>query len=52
MTEKGITPRDIVTPASLRNAVTVVMAMGGSTNVALHASRSLVPPASTSGTRS
>jgi dihydroxy-acid dehydratase len=36
MTEKGITPRDIVTPASLRNALTVVMAMGGSTNVALH----------------
>lgn len=37
MTEKGITPRDIVTPAALRNAVTVVMSMGGSTNVALHA---------------
>ena len=32
----GIRPRDIVTPASLRNAITVVMAMGGSTNVALH----------------
>jgi len=36
MTDRGIRPRDIVTPASLRNAVTVVMAMGGSTNVALH----------------
>jgi dihydroxy-acid dehydratase len=36
MTERGITPTDIVTPASLRNAMTVVMAMGGSTNVALH----------------
>lgn len=36
MTERGIRPRDIVTPASLRNAITVVMAMGGSTNVALH----------------
>jgi dihydroxy-acid dehydratase len=36
MTERGITPRDIVTPAALRNAITVVMAMGGSTNVALH----------------
>jgi dihydroxy-acid dehydratase len=36
MTERGIRPRDIVTPASLRNATTVVMAMGGSTNVALH----------------
>jgi dihydroxy-acid dehydratase len=37
MTERGIGPRDIVTPAALRNAMTVVMAMGGSTNVALHA---------------
>jgi dihydroxy-acid dehydratase len=36
MTEKGIRPSDIVTPTSLRNAITVVMAMGGSTNVALH----------------
>jgi dihydroxy-acid dehydratase len=36
MTAAGITPRDIVTPASLRNALTVAMAMGGSTNVALH----------------
>jgi len=32
----GIRPRDIVTPASLRNALTVAIAMGGSTNVALH----------------
>ena len=36
MTRKGIRPRDIVTPASLRNALTVAIAMGGSTNVALH----------------
>ncbi len=36
MTEAGITPRDIVTPASLRNALTVTIAMGGSTNVVLH----------------
>ncbi|HVV35312.1 MAG TPA: dihydroxy-acid dehydratase [Acidimicrobiales bacterium] len=36
MTDKGIRPRDIVTPSSLRNAMTVAMAMGGSTNVALH----------------
>jgi dihydroxy-acid dehydratase len=36
MGSAGIHPRDIVTPASLRNAITVVMAMGGSTNVALH----------------
>ncbi|MCU1376055.1 MAG: dihydroxy-acid dehydratase, partial [Actinomycetia bacterium] len=36
MLERGIKPSDIVTPASLRNAITVVMAMGGSTNVALH----------------
>ena len=36
MTEKGIKPRDIVTPASLRNALTVAIALGGSTNVVLH----------------
>ena len=36
MTNAGITPRDIVTPASLRNALTVTIAMGGSTNVVLH----------------
>src|SRR5260370_41782121 len=36
LTQKGIRPRDIVTPASLRNALTVTIAMGGSTNVALH----------------
>ncbi|HKO26610.1 MAG TPA: dihydroxy-acid dehydratase [Solirubrobacteraceae bacterium] len=36
MTDGGITPRDIVTPASLRNALTVAIAMGGSTNVVLH----------------
>jgi dihydroxy-acid dehydratase len=36
MTEAGITPGDIVTPASLRNALTVTIAMGGSTNVVLH----------------
>jgi dihydroxy-acid dehydratase len=36
MTNAGIAPRDIVTPASLRNALTVTIAMGGSTNVLLH----------------
>jgi dihydroxy-acid dehydratase len=36
MTNRGITPRDIVTPAALRNALIVTMAMGGSTNVMLH----------------
>ena len=36
MTEKGIKPRDIVTPASLKNALTVAIVMGGSTNVLLH----------------
>jgi len=36
LTRKGIKPRAIVTPASLRNAITVAIAMGGSTNVALH----------------
>ena len=36
MTAGGIRPRDIVTPSSLRNALTVAIAMGGSTNVMLH----------------
>jgi dihydroxy-acid dehydratase len=36
MTSRGIRPRDIVTPASLRNALAVAIAMGGSTNVVLH----------------
>ena len=35
--EKGIKPRDIVTKKSLKNAITVAVAMGGSTNVVLHA---------------
>jgi len=36
MTTRGIRPRDIVTASSLRNALTVAIAMGGSTNVVLH----------------
>jgi dihydroxy-acid dehydratase len=36
MTSRDIRPRDIVTPTSLRNALIVTMAMGGSTNVMLH----------------
>jgi dihydroxy-acid dehydratase len=36
MTSRGIRPRDIVTPQALRNAMTVAIAMGGSTNVLLH----------------
>jgi dihydroxy-acid dehydratase len=36
MTSRGIRPRDIVTPSSLKNALTVAVAMGGSTNVVLH----------------
>ncbi len=36
MMSRRIRPRDIVTPASLRNALTVAIAMGGSTNVMLH----------------
>ena len=36
LTERGIKPRDIVTPPSLRNALTVAIALGGSTNVVLH----------------
>ena len=37
MMEKDIKPRDIVVRDSLRNAVIVAMAIGGSTNVTLHA---------------
>lgn len=33
---KGITTRDIITKKSLENAITVVMAFGGSTNAVLH----------------
>lgn len=33
---KGITPRQIVTPGSLDNAIRVDMAIGGSTNTVLH----------------
>jgi dihydroxy-acid dehydratase len=36
ITDAGIRPRDVVTPASLRNALTVALVMGGSTNVMLH----------------
>jgi dihydroxy-acid dehydratase len=36
MSDRGIRPRDLVTPTALRNALTVAMAMGGSTNVMLH----------------
>ncbi len=34
--ERQITPRMILTPAAFTNALTVVMALGGSTNAALH----------------
>ena len=33
---RGITTRDIITRQSLENAITVVMALGGSTNAVLH----------------
>ena len=49
--EQGIRPRDIVTPASLRNAMTVAIAMGGSTNVRAAQRQTPAPPASTSGPR-
>ncbi len=35
--DRNITPRDIVTRESLRNAIIVAMSVGGSTNVLLHA---------------
>jgi len=34
--EKGIKPRDIMTRKSFENAITVVIALGGSTNAVLH----------------
>ncbi|WP_337175598.1 dihydroxy-acid dehydratase [Paludisphaera sp.] len=34
--ERGITPRRIMTPRAFENAITVVMALGGSTNAVLH----------------
>jgi dihydroxy-acid dehydratase len=34
--ETGIRPRDIMTPPAFENAVTIVMALGGSTNAVLH----------------
>jgi dihydroxy-acid dehydratase len=34
--EKGITPRHILTKAAFENAITLVMALGGSTNAILH----------------
>lgn len=37
MTELDLRPRDLVTPAALRNAVIVSICVGGSTNVLLHA---------------
>jgi dihydroxy-acid dehydratase len=36
MLEKNITPKDIMTRKAFENAMTVVMAMGGSTNAVLH----------------
>lgn len=36
MLERGVTPRQIMTREAFENAVTVVMAMGGSTNAVLH----------------
>ena len=36
MIRQGITTRDIITPRSIENAITLVMALGGSTNSILH----------------
>lgn len=36
LVERGIAPRDIMTLAAFRNAITVDMAFGGSSNTALH----------------
>jgi dihydroxyacid dehydratase/phosphogluconate dehydratase len=34
--EAGITPRDILTKKAFENAITVTIALGGSTNAVLH----------------
>ena len=36
MLKSGLRPSDIITKASIQNALTVVMALGGSTNAVLH----------------
>jgi dihydroxy-acid dehydratase len=36
LVREGITPRGIITPGSIRNAIRVDMALGGSTNTILH----------------
>ncbi|MCC5952325.1 MAG: dihydroxy-acid dehydratase [Acidimicrobiia bacterium] len=36
LVREGIRPRQILTPAAFRNAIAVVMALGGSTNAVLH----------------
>jgi dihydroxy-acid dehydratase len=36
MLKRGITPRDILTKKAFENAITVVIALGGSTNAVLH----------------
>jgi len=36
LVKEQVCPRDIITPASLRNAIRVDMALGGSTNTVLH----------------
>src|SRR2546421_3626451 len=36
LVERGVRPRDIITRASLENAYTLVLALGGSTNAVLH----------------
>ena len=33
---RGVTPRQILTPKAFENAITMVMALGGSTNAVLH----------------
>ncbi|MDD1652971.1 MAG: dihydroxy-acid dehydratase [Methanomicrobiales archaeon] len=36
LVQEGITPREIINPRSIRNAIRVDMALGGSTNTVLH----------------
>ena len=36
LAQRGVTPRSIVTPAAVDNAITVLQAIGGSTNAVIH----------------
>jgi dihydroxy-acid dehydratase len=46
--KRGIRPRDIMTKEAFENAMTLVIALGGSTNAVMHLMAIFMPPASSS----